>query len=101
MLTRLEFHQKLVDTLGSSKVYFSPPESVKMTYPAVIYDCPSVSTKHANNGLYLATPKYEVILVDNNPDSGLFEKFLALPFASYVRHYVANNLDHYVFNIYF
>lgn len=101
MLTRLEFHQTLVDILGSKNVFYTPPESVKLSYPAVVYSLTTVFSAHANNEPYLATPQYEVILIDNNPDSGLFEKFLALPYTRYNRHYVADNLDHYVFTTYF
>lgn len=37
MGTRLELQNKLEELLGSRHVYFQPPESVKMEYPAIKY----------------------------------------------------------------
>lgn len=37
MGTRLELQSKLVELLGSKHVYYQPPESVKIEYPAIVY----------------------------------------------------------------
>ena len=36
--TRLELQSVLEQTLGSRNVYFQPPASVKMKYPAIVYE---------------------------------------------------------------
>ena len=38
MKTRYELHEFLCEILGSRNVYFQPPESVKMKYPAIVYE---------------------------------------------------------------
>ena len=37
MGTRLELQSKLEEILGSRQVYYQPPETVKMEYPAIVY----------------------------------------------------------------
>ena len=38
MGTRIELQLKLEEILGSRHVYFQPPASIKMTYPAIVYE---------------------------------------------------------------
>ena len=37
MANRLDLQALLEDLLGSRNVYYQPPESVKMNYPAIVY----------------------------------------------------------------
>lgn len=98
---RLSLHNLLVDTLGSSNVYFQPPESIKMQYPAIVYSRDYVDTNHANNRPYHQTDRYQIILIDQDPDSEIIQKLKALPMCEYDRHYAADNLNHDVFTIYY
>ena len=34
---RLQLHEELCSVLGSRNVYFQPPETIKLTYPCIIY----------------------------------------------------------------
>ena len=36
-MSRLELHALLVELLGSTNVYYEPPETLKMSYPAIRY----------------------------------------------------------------
>ena len=92
--------QTLLETLASN-VYFQPPESVKLSYPCIIYSRNRVSIKHADNKPYQKGIQYSVMLIDYNPDSLILEKLEALPTCSFDRHYVADNLYHDVYTIYF
>lgn len=100
MTDRLGLQQKLEDILGVRHVYFQPPETLKIEYPAVIYRLSSISDRRADNCLYKDDWQYEVILVDKQPNSQYIEKILALPKCRFGRHYVAENLNHYIFYIY-
>lgn len=99
MIERLELHEKLCEILGSSNVYFQPPESVKLVYPAIVYSLREIRKFHANNRGYILVPSYEAILIDKNPDSDYIASILELPYASFDRSYVADNLNHFVFTI--
>lgn len=100
MHDRIDLQNIFEEILGSRNVYFQPPSSVKMQYPAIVYSRRILDPKFANNGVYVYSPGYEVILIDKNPDSEYVEKLLMLPYCHYDRHYQADNLNHDVFTIY-
>ena len=100
MSSRLDLHTILCEILGSRNVYFQPPSSVRMQYPAIVYSRKDIEKRSANDGAYRKLPSYEVILVDKNPDSPFVEKILDLPYCSFDRHYESDNLNHDVFTIY-
>ena len=100
MLDRLDLHEKLCDILGTRNVYFQPPASVKMNYPAIVYSRSRINSIHANDAIYIHHPGYEVILIDKNPDSEYIEKILQLRYCRFDRHYESDNLNHDVFTIY-
>lgn len=100
-IRRLELHEILCDVLGSRNVYFQPPESVKMKYPAIRYTRDDIETDYANDNPYIQTTMYQLIVIDPDPDSEIVEKVKRLPMCSFDRHYAADNLNHDVFTIYF
>lgn len=100
MANRLDLQTIFEGILGSRNVYFQPPASVKLKYPAIVYSRKNMNSTYANNGAYRNVPLYDVTLIDKNPDSPFIEKILALPYCSYDRSYTADNLNHDVFNIY-
>lgn len=101
MSSRLDLQTILEGILGSRNVYFQPPSSVRMQYPAIVYSRKGIEKRSANDSAYHKLPRYEVILVDKNPDSAFVDKILDLPYCSYDRHYESDNLNHDVFTIYY
>lgn len=99
MLSRLEVHELLVETLGSRNVYFQPPSSVKMRYPAIKYSTNSINGRHADNLVYLKNTRYDVTVIDFDPDSEIVERMLMIPYCSFDRQYTSDNLNHYVFTL--
>lgn len=98
---RLELQTELETILGSRNVYFQPPETIKMAYPCIIYSRVTGDTQFANNKPYTFTIQYRILVVDKNPDSLIPKKVAELPTCTFDRHYVTNNLNHDVFNIYY
>lgn len=94
MRTRLDLQSKLVELLGSNHVYYQPPESLKMEYPCIRYSKSVITNKPADNVKYLSNDSYQIIVIDKRPDNAVIKKILDLPYASYDRHYVSNNLNH-------
>ncbi len=101
MAQRLELQALLVKILGSDNVYFQPPASIKMQYPCIIYNRDYTETTFADNKPYINKRRYQVTVVDANPDSNIHEKVAALPLCSYDRFYTADNLNHDVYNLFF
>lgn len=101
MASRLALQTKLEELLGSRHVYYQPPESLKMEYPAIRYSKNDIRVDRANNNSYSIIPNYEIIVIDKKPDNAVIKKILELPYSSYDRHYVSDNLNHDVINLYF
>lgn len=100
MTDRIKLHNLLTSVLCSRNVYFQPPESIKMEYPAIVYSRSDIDSDFADNLPYLRRHEYELVVIDEDPDSEIVEKVVALPTCRFVRHYTADNLNHDVFTIY-
>lgn len=98
---RLELHEILCDILGSRYVYYQPPESIKMNYPAIVYGLDTIENRHADDGVYSAVRRYSVTLIDKDPDSELVDAINELPKCKHNRHYESDNLNHDVFTLYY
>ena len=101
MAPRLDLQELLVEILGSSHVYFQPPPTVSMQYPAIVYKRSGFEYVHADNKPYNIRTKYQVTVIDKDPDSSIVDKVKALPLCSYDRSYSADDLNHDVFNLFF
>lgn len=99
MGTRLELQQILENILGSRNVYYQPPETIKLKYPAIIYSRNNIENIFADNNVYIQTNKYQIIVIDMNPDSDIVKRISKLPMCKFNRHYTFNNLNHDVFTI--
>lgn len=97
---RLELHEKLCEILGSRNVYFQPPESVKMKYPAIVYRLYDIDNNHGDNFPYLQFYGYEVTLIHKDPDNTVVEELSKLPSCRFNRFFTSENLNHYVFALY-
>lgn len=101
MNRREELHEILCEALGSRNVYFQPPESIKMKYPAIVYSRDDIDNSFANNSVYMQSLAYSVTVIDSDPDSEIVAKVSRLPRCQYDRHYKADNLNHDMFTIYY
>lgn len=101
MADQLDLQSLLEELLESRNVYYQPPESTKMQYDAIRYSKKTIKSTYANNAKYLMRDCYELIVISRKPDSPVIKKLLALPYCSYDRHYVDDNLNHDVLIIYY
>lgn len=103
---RLELQKLLEDIMRDSNdyeikrnVYFQPPESIKIEYPAIVYSLNQIDNVFADDIAYMQTVGYQITIIDRNPDSPIVWKLSLLPKCHFVRHYKADNLNHWVFII--
>lgn len=107
MASRIQLHNEFTNILGTryskvSRVYFQAPEKNKMEYPCIKYSLSGIDTKRANDTIYLGTNKYEITVIDHNPDSKIPTTILArFPMCSFDRQYVAEGLYHTVLTLYY
>ena len=100
MANRLDLHKKLCGLLKTRNVYFNPPPTVKMKYPAIIYSLDSLENRYANDGVYNQRDRYSLTYVDKDPDNENVRKLSMLPLCRFNRFYVSDNLNHYTFTLY-
>jgi len=82
-------------------VYFQPPPNNMMVYPCIVYQRDDVFASSANNSNYRYVQRYQVTYIDRKPDSLIPGKIGRLPLCAYDRFFVADNLNHDVFNLYY
>ena len=101
MASRLELQIKLEELLGSENVYYQPPNGTRMQYPAIRYSKSKIEGTHADNRMYSAHTRYEIIVIDPNPDNPVIKKLLDLLWCTYDRWYAADGLNHDVLTLYY
>ena len=100
MAPRTELQTLLEGVLGSTNVYFQPPATLMMSYPCIVYSRDGARPKFADNKPYLNMKRYQVTVIDRNPDSLVPDRVAELPLSSFDRHYVSSGLNHDVFTLY-
>ena len=98
---RLQLQTLLESISGVSKAWFQPPSNISLVYPCIIYKLDDVNSEFANNGPYSRRKRYMVTVITKEPDSVIPDLVGALPLSRFSRNYVANNLNHNVYTLYF
>ena len=102
MGSRLELHEELCEILGNRRAYFQSPASVKMSYPCIRYSLGGINSLKANDKNYKNTKRYEITVIDTNPDSDIYLKILEhFPMCSFDRPCTADNLNHWVLTLHY
>lgn len=99
MRNRLTLQALLENILGNGNVYFQAPTSGKMHYPAIVYRLSDIDNTYADDGVYASKKRYEITVIDKDPDSVIYDKVNQIQSASFERSFVADNLNHWVFVI--
>lgn len=95
----LDFRDLLIDASGLSRVYFQPPS--KLVYPCIVFQRDDKKDTHANNQIYNVMTRYRVTVIDPDPDSPIPGKISKMRYSSFSTHFVADNLNHDVYVIYY
>ena len=99
---RTNLQKELESLLGSANVYFQPPSSYRLKYPCIVYERSPSRTLNSDNRIYKIFHHYTVKIIYTNPDSDLPDRMLeSFQYCSHDRHFVADNLYHEVFDLYY
>lgn len=97
---REQLHVELKELLGSNNVYFQPPPSLRMSYPAIVYSRNRIASLNANDKIYKTNVQYLITVIDEDPDSEIVERLSYFRNARHDRHYESDGLNHDVFTIF-
>jgi hypothetical protein len=99
---RLLLQQELETLLGSRNVYFQPPESIKLQFPCYIYKYEHPDSLRADDTHYRLYDRYQLTYVTKNPvDPLINETMLHFQLCTQDTSFTKDNLNHYIFSIYF
>lgn len=102
MAQRLELQELLEGLLpDGQRAYFQPPPTVKMSYPCIVYNRDGMDIRHADNMPFKHMKRYQITVVDTDPDSDIPDKVAELPRVAFDRSFTADNLHHDVFTLFF
>lgn len=101
MADRLELQTLLEEILGSRNVYFQPPESLRMKYPAIVYTRDGINNTFADDESYVSRRRYSVTVIDEDPDSPIIDKVNKLQNCQFNRHFTSDQLNHDIFTLFF
>lgn len=99
MALRLNLQTVLEDI--TENVYFQPPSNLQMKYPCIVYARDGSDSDKADNGLYRHAKRYQVTVIDRNPDSELPDQVEELPLCAFDRFFASDNLNHWVLNLFY
>ena len=98
---RADLHHILEATLGSKNVYFEPPESFKLSYPCIVYNLEGHGEKMADNDQYNLMKRYAMTYITKKADDPMVDSLERIKYCSLSRAFVAANLHHYAFTIFY
>jgi hypothetical protein len=92
--------QTLLESV-TPNAYFQPPASLMMQYPCIRYERDGSGNQRADNLPYRTAKRYQITVIDRNPDSNLPDQVEVLPYCGFDRWFAKDNLNHWVFNLFF
>lgn len=103
---RLKLHEELCTILGSKNVYWQPPESLKMTYPCIVYEESPNAIRHADNKPYILSEAWDITVIRPYKDRDKTKEIVnkipeSFRHCRQSSHFVSDNLVHDVFQIYY
>lgn len=93
--------QTAIEREAKRHVYYQPPSNIKIAYPCIVYSMSDIDTKFADNIPYMRQKQYNLTVIDKDPDSMIVDKVSHLPRCTFDRMYIADNLYHWTFSIYY
>lgn len=93
--------QSAIEKEARKHVHYQPPSNIRIAYPCIIYSMSDIDTKFADNIPYLRQKQYDLTVIDKDPDSMIVDKVGNLPRCTFDRSYIADNLYHWTFTIYY
>ena len=98
---RIELHNFLLDLISPNAVYYQPPSTKSLEYPCIIYEMTNISSEYADSIKYKKHKVYTLTVIDRNPDSEIPAKLLDLEYCEFDRRFTNDNLNHYVFTLFY
>lgn len=98
---RVEMQRMLEALLGTRNVYFQPPTGMKLQYPCIVYNLSDANDIHAEDKIYRRLYRYSLTYITKNPEDPMRDLIDDLQYCQFDRFFTADNLNHFVYTIYY
>ena len=100
MRTYRDLLHRLRQAVQHDRVYFQPPENLKIGYPAVVFHLSKIEIDHASDMPYKGAKEYSVTLITKDPEPDVIDEILKIPYSSLDTTYISDGMNHFVFTVY-
>lgn len=100
MRTYRDLLRLLQKAVTNDRVYFQPPENLKLEYPVVVFHLTKIKVDHADDAPYKGAREYVVTLITKDPEPDALEEILKIPYTSLDSTYQSDGMNHFVFTTY-
>lgn len=102
VIDRLTLHNKLVEILGSTNVYYQEPPNTGMKYPCILYSFNTIYVDRADNKPYILTGNWTITHMYKKPSNDtikyqLLDAFMGASFDRRIKSDGVYN-DYYTLN---
>lgn len=98
---RVQLQRNLENLLGSRNVYFQPPTGTQLKFPCIVYNLEHAADQHAEDKIYRRLYRYRLTYITKDPDDPMTEKIDDIRYCSFINFFTSDNLNHYVYTIYY
>lgn len=100
MRTYRDLLHSLRQVVKHDRVYFQPPENLKIEYPAVVFHLSKMEIDRASDVPYKGAKEYSVTLITKDPEPDVIDEILKIPYSSLDTTYISDGMNHFVFTVY-
>lgn len=100
MRTYRDLLHLLQQVVQHNRVYFQPPENLKIVYPAVVFHLSKIEIDRASDVSYKGAKEYSVTLITKDPEPDVIDEILKIPYSSLDTTYISDGMNHFVFTVY-
>lgn len=100
MRTYRDLLHLLQQAVRHNRVYFQPPENLKIVYPVVVFNLSKIEIDHASDAPYKGAKEYSVTLITKDPEPDVIDEILKIPYSSLDTTYISDGMNHFVFTVY-
>lgn len=100
MRTYRDLLHLLRQSVQHDRVYFQPPENLKIVYPAIVFHLSKIEIDRASDVPYKGAKEYSVTLITKDPEPDVIDEILKIPYSSLDTTYISDGMNHFVFTVY-
>lgn len=100
MRTYRDLLHLLQQAVKHNRVYFQPPENLKIEYPSVVFHLSKIEIDRASDVPYKGAKEYSVTLITKDPEPDVIDEILKIPYSSLDTTYISDGMNHFVFTVY-